>query len=215
MPQENKERNLIGFLQKKHRETVWEEARVRFISTLSDLYEPPEILSRRKRTRNGLRHKGVLRQGVRSENGHFLLRFGRIEVGILYRGQLPVDAALIEKDSQQQPGVGNDGQHGKKRLEIAQRAKDQHGQPVQEDDGARMELQGKVAMTPDHRQTAQIPAVECGEGMEPQQGMADFRGIIAGEGKQNVGNAADRGYQRKRMPEVRYAFCCSWIPSYQ
>lgn len=54
-----------------------------------------------------------------------------------------------------------------------------------------MELEGEVTMAADHRQAAQIPAVECGEGMEPQQGMADFRCVIAGEGEQDVGDAGD------------------------
>jgi hypothetical protein len=49
MPQENRERNLIGFLQKSIGNGYGEEATARASSTLCDLYEPAAILSRRKK----------------------------------------------------------------------------------------------------------------------------------------------------------------------
>jgi hypothetical protein len=49
MPQENRKRNLIGFLQKASGNGAGEEATARTSSTLCDFYEPTGILSSRKK----------------------------------------------------------------------------------------------------------------------------------------------------------------------
>jgi len=68
---------------------------------------------------------------------------------------------------------------------------------MQQDDLSRMELDGKVSMSADNRKSAEIPAVEGGEGMHAEQRQAFFRIIGGGEGEENIDNPGYGGHQKK------------------
>jgi len=112
---------------------------------------------------------------------------------------VPDDAlADLHRDTLAVRAAVERSQYGENRLEIPERAEQEHGQPVQQDHLARMELEGKVAVAADHRQSAEVPAVEGGEGMMAEQGMADFRCVEAGKRQQDIGDAGERGDQQEK-----------------
>ena len=106
-----------------------------------------------------------------------------------------VDLAVVEKQDKQQPAIANDCQHSGDGEKIAQGTEKEHGQPVEHDDFLRMQLNREVAVPADHRQPAEVPAVEGGKGVQSEQGQALRPVVRVGEGEKYIQYPGDGGDQ--------------------